>query len=125
MNIENFVYFCINNNSVKLVIKKEELESILDGKASESISVIKSQKLASSSDSNDYLFNKVDVFSIWVRLDYNQILSINSQSHITSSDTKTLKDIIHISLMGQLEDIEIEYLTTQEERDKKLNNIGL
>jgi hypothetical protein len=110
---------------VKLVIKKEELESILDGKASESISVIKSQKLASSSDSNDYLFNKVDVFSIWVRLDYNQILSINSQSHITSSDTKTLKDIIHISLMGQLEDIEIEYLTTQEERDKKLNNIGL
>jgi hypothetical protein len=30
-----------------------------------------------------------------------------------------------ISLMGQLEDIEIEYLTTQEERDKKLNNIGL
>jgi hypothetical protein len=111
---------------VKLVIKKEELESILDGKASESISVIKYQQLASSSDSNDYLFTKVDVFSIWVRLDYNQILSINSQSqsHITS-DTKTLKDIIHISLMGKLEDIEIEYLTTQEERDKKLNNIGL
>lgn len=124
MNIENFVYFCINNNSVKLVIKKEELESILDGKASESISVIQSQKLASSSDSNDYLFTKVDVFSIWVRLDYNQILSINSQSHVTS-DTKTLKDIIHISLIGELEDIEIEYLTTQEERDKKLNNIGL
>lgn len=122
MNIENFVYFCINNNSVKLVIKKEELESILDGKASESISVIQYLKLASSS--SDSIFTKVDVFSIWVRLDYNQILSINSQSHVTS-DPKTLKNIIHISLMGQLEDIEIEYLTTQEERDNKLNSIGL
>lgn len=109
---------------MKLVIKKEELEEVLNGKNSEKISVTRFSKLASSDDLSDLSLTKVDVFSIFLMLEYHKILSINSESHL-STDKMTLKNIIIITMIGQLSDLVIEYSTIEEERELKLDNLGL
>jgi hypothetical protein len=108
---------------MKLLISKEDIQGIINGnKKSENISVTKSKKLTSSPDPNVLKMVEIDIYSVFVMMQYSKINGIYCES-ILLSDTKTLKNIINVTLIDKISDIEIDYLTIEEERDIKLNKL--
>jgi len=109
---------------MKIIIQKEKIEKVLNGEKSENMTVLKSKKLASSPDPNVLKMIEVDIYLVFIMLDYCIINGISCESML-ASDIKTLKNIINITLIDKISDIVIDYSNIEEERDFKLNKIGI